>query len=156
MKKYGLFPTLVLIILTNAIVLAGVAYNRSGEPDAMVQLSERELQWQKNWERSGKEDSGLYLTLQWSMTGYYEYGREYREDSWLNQQKLAELGFDTSFPLNDKRSSSYYNRQLSRQAYVVLEFNGLAYENWVEGELNGGGAELRVKTTNGNIYIRKK
>ena len=30
------------------------------------------------------------------------------------------------------------------------------YENWVEGDLNGGGAEVRMKTTNGNIYIRKK
>lgn len=30
------------------------------------------------------------------------------------------------------------------------------YENWVEGDLNGGGAEVLMKTTNGNIYIRKK
>lgn len=30
------------------------------------------------------------------------------------------------------------------------------YENWVEGDLNGGGAEVMMKTTNGNIYIRKK
>lgn len=30
------------------------------------------------------------------------------------------------------------------------------YESWVEGDLNGGGAEIMMKTTNGNIYIRKK
>lgn len=30
------------------------------------------------------------------------------------------------------------------------------YENWVEGSLNGGGAEVMLKTTNGNIYIRRK
>lgn len=29
------------------------------------------------------------------------------------------------------------------------------YENWVEGDLNGGGAEVTMKTHNGNIYIRK-
>ncbi len=28
-------------------------------------------------------------------------------------------------------------------------------ENWVEGDLNGGGAEVTMKTRNGNIYIRK-
>ncbi|KYG75590.1 hypothetical protein AWW68_07065 [Roseivirga spongicola] len=30
------------------------------------------------------------------------------------------------------------------------------YENWVEADLNGGGAEVMMKTTNGNIFIRKK
>lgn len=29
------------------------------------------------------------------------------------------------------------------------------YENWVQGDLNGGGAEVTMKTRNGNIYIRK-
>ncbi|WP_286743450.1 hypothetical protein [Roseivirga sp. UBA1976] len=32
----------------------------------------------------------------------------------------------------------------------------MKYESWVEGDLNGGGAEVMMKTTNGNIYIRKK
>uniref|UniRef100_UPI0040483993 DUF4097 family beta strand repeat-containing protein n=1 Tax=Roseivirga sp. TaxID=1964215 RepID=UPI0040483993 len=37
------------------------------------------------------------------------------------------------------------------------EGNGysLKYENWVEGTLNGGGAEVMMETHNGNIYIRK-
>ena len=29
------------------------------------------------------------------------------------------------------------------------------YENWVLGKINGGGPEIMMKTTNGNIYIRK-
>ncbi len=28
-------------------------------------------------------------------------------------------------------------------------------ENWVQGDLNGGGAEVTMKTRNGNIYIRR-
>lgn len=32
----------------------------------------------------------------------------------------------------------------------------IKYENWVEGNLNGGGPEVMMKTTNGNIYIRKR
>jgi hypothetical protein len=31
----------------------------------------------------------------------------------------------------------------------------IKFENWVEGDLNGGGAEVTMKTRNGNIYIRK-
>ena len=32
-----------LLVLTNAVVLAGVAYNRSGEPEVEITLTEREL-----------------------------------------------------------------------------------------------------------------
>jgi len=32
----------------------------------------------------------------------------------------------------------------------------LKYENWVEGNLNGGGPQVTMETRNGNIYIRKK
>ncbi|MBO3700310.1 hypothetical protein [Roseivirga sp. E12] len=31
----------------------------------------------------------------------------------------------------------------------------IKFENWVQGALNGGGAEVTMKTRNGNIYIRK-
>ena len=31
----------------------------------------------------------------------------------------------------------------------------IKYENWVQGDLNGGGPEVIMKTRNGNIYIRK-
>jgi len=31
----------------------------------------------------------------------------------------------------------------------------LKFENWVEGKINGGGGEVTMETTNGNIYIRK-
>ena len=132
MKRYGLISAIALIVLTNIVVLSGVAYNRSGEPDATVQLTERELYWQKRWDLTDKEDTGLYLTLKWNMPGYDKYRWEHRKDTWLNQQKLTELGFDTSFPLEDKKASRYYSHQLPRQAYVVLEFNGEAYQNWVK------------------------
>lgn len=31
----------------------------------------------------------------------------------------------------------------------------IKFDNWVQGKLNGGGAEVSMKTRNGNIYIRK-
>jgi len=114
-------------------VLAGVAYNRSGEPDATVQLTERELHWQKRWDLTDKEDTGLYLTLKWNMPGFKSHRWDYtHKKNWLNQQKLAEMGFDTSFPLEDKKANRYYSRQLPRQAYVVLEYNGDAYRDWLK------------------------
>ena len=130
MKKYGLISAIALIALTNVVVLAGVAYNRSGEPDATVTLTERELNWKDSRSWTDREDSGLYLFLKWNQTAYNNHDGTLRDDYWFNQQKLAEVGFDTSYPLNDNKAYRYYNRQLPRQGYVVLEFDGDAYQNW--------------------------
>lgn len=132
MKKYGLITAIALIVLTNVVVLAGVAYNRSGEPDATVALTERELHWQNSRSWTDREDSGLYLILKWSMPGYYDYYWKPRGNNWLNENKLKELGFNTSYPLDKKKASRYYSRQMPRQAYVVLEFGGDAYQDWLK------------------------
>ena len=132
MKKYGLISAITLIVLTNVVVLAGVAYNRSGEPDATVALTERELHWQDNWRGMDREDSGLYLRLKWNMSGYDNYNWDYNQNDWLYEEKLKELGFDTSFPLDGSKASRYYNRQIKRQGYVVLEFDGDAYQDWLK------------------------
>ena len=137
MKRYGLIGAIALIVLTNVVVLAGVVYNRSGEPDAVVQLTERELSWLKRWDVTDKEDTGIYLKLKWNLAK--SHYRQYRtnhwifqeEDTWLNQKKLEELGFDTHFPLEDEKAYRFYRRQLPRQAYVVLEFDGDAYQQWL-------------------------
>jgi len=53
MKRIGLIAALALIVLTNVIVLATVRHNRSGEPDATVTLTERELRlWSNSKENS--------------------------------------------------------------------------------------------------------
>lgn len=132
MKKYGLVSAIALVVLTNVVVLAGVAYNRSGEPDATVVLTERELHWQDNWRGMDREDSGLYLRLKWDMSGYDSFNWEYDQNTWLDKEKLEALGFDTSYPLDDKKASRYYNRQIKRQGYVVLEFDGDAYQKWLK------------------------
>ncbi len=137
MKRYGLIGAIALIVLTNIVVLAGVVYNRSGEPDAVVQLTERELSWLKRWDVTDKEDTGIYLKLKWNLakSHYRQYRKNHwiyqKDDTWLNQKKLEELGFDTHFPLEDEKAYRFYRRQLPRQAYVVLEFDGDAYQQWL-------------------------
>lgn len=151
MKRYGLISAIALIVITNVVVLAGVAYNRSGEPDAAVQLTERELSWQKRWGVIDKEDTGLSLKLEWSMPGYETYRWDSSpEKNWLNQEKLKELGFNTSFPLADKKAGRFYRRQLSRQAYVVLEFEGETYQGWLAE------AQKRVEEIEKDLSEEKK
>jgi hypothetical protein len=60
------------------------------------------------------------------------------------------MGFDTSFPLEDKKAVRYYSHQLPRQAYVVLEFNGDAYQNWLKE------AKKRIEEIKQNLVKEKK
>lgn len=118
-----------LIILTNAVVLAGVAYNRSGEPDSSVTLTERELNLPYLYSAS-RENSGIALRFNYrsqssSPSGYRYYGSEAK---WLTKEKLAELGFDVSQPVKTNTDGIYYRRQKAKEVTLVLEYNGKAYQ----------------------------
>ena len=86
-----------LILLTNAVVLGSVWYNRSGDPDSTLALTDRELASPVNYWH-GEENSGLDLHLVWRTeqsrpqaftTGSVYFGGE---ADWLDSAKLAELG----------------------------------------------------------------
>ena len=63
-RRRTLLAGIALILAVNAVALAGVAYNRSGEPDSVLRLTERELQASYGWHGSA-ENSGAALTLRW-------------------------------------------------------------------------------------------
>ena len=95
-----------LILASNAIAPAGVWYNRSGEPQAQLQLSEREIQLPYDSWLRGEENSGLRLQLAW---------READATwSWLDEAKLRELGF----------APSDLGRGAERPLWLVLELDG--------------------------------
>jgi hypothetical protein len=52
-----------LILIANVIALAGVAANRSGKPEAVIELTERELRLP--YYEMNDENSGLALHLNW-------------------------------------------------------------------------------------------
>lgn len=104
---------IVLVVAVNAFVLAGVAWNRSGEPAAILELTERELAMPySRW--SGRESTGVSLSIR----------RADQDHEWLGRDKLAELGFDVDRyegrPRHDWRA-------LERRVFVVLEFDGPAF-----------------------------
>lgn len=126
-----------LVLLVNAIVLAGVAWNRSGAPEATLQLSERELELPYLW-RNLREDSGLGLNLRWRLPVAEAREDEYRADQygaytpaqWLDADKLAALGFKLP-PLPDDFAAL---RRLppARELWLALEFDGPAYAHSVQ------------------------
>jgi hypothetical protein len=137
MKKQlrTLIAGLALIAVTNAVALIGVNYNRSGEPDAVAVLTERELRLPY---RHGflKENSGIALNILWRV-GYRAPYRPSRYDRiehalWLDKEKLEALGFDLSEPLNSEKARRYYKKMLPRDVYLVLEYDGDMHKQTIE------------------------
>jgi hypothetical protein len=126
-RRRILLAGLGLILAGNAVALIGVAYNRSGEPDAVVELSERELVAPFDFP-AARENSGLTLILQWRTAGTLLPGGlampDVGETGWLDRAKLTELGFDITEP--DENDARGTRPPLPREAWIVFELDGPA------------------------------
>lgn len=114
-----------LILLSNAVALAGVYYNRSGEPESRLSLSERELQLPYGDWFQREDNSGLRLQLLWRRAD------EHGQLAWLGEDKLRELGFRLPDATRDDWQRRL-NRQLARPVLLVLELDGPAYQRQVQ------------------------
>jgi hypothetical protein len=113
-----------VVVLTNLVALAGVARNRSAEPEAELWLTERELP-RAPWTDEG---AGVFLRLEWarSLPG------SKADWPWFDRAKLESLGFDCGHPADAPDAASHYARVMPREAYVVLELDGEAFARWLE------------------------
>jgi hypothetical protein len=121
-----LIAAAALVVLANAFALAGVAWNRRGEPEAVVELTAREF-YVSRWPSDQQENTGLSLGLSWNGTWHQD-----GEPDWLDAGKLRELGFDTSVAPGTEEAAVFYRRQTSRLAFVALEMEGPAWAKYLE------------------------
>ena len=126
-----LLAGLAIIGITNAVALGGVAYNRSGEPDALVELTERELGVTRNY-GIDRESSGMSLQIDCRVESKegHSYGSSscWGSPSWLNQQKLTELGFEFTEDMEKEYKRRSFGDSLSKEVFLVLEYDGEAYQ----------------------------
>lgn len=115
---------LVLIGLVNAIVLAGVAWNRQPPAESTLQLSERELGSTYGYWHKDNNSLALRLDYRWPTQADDAYYLA------ISAEKMAELGFRLPDELNEQ-TVSRYRRQLDREALLVLELDGPAYQREV-------------------------
>jgi hypothetical protein len=104
------FPAMALVIVANSLALLMAWRNRS-EPRQEITLSEREF----FVERESRQRSSVFLRLTTTIT----------ELSWLNEAKMAALGFS---PLHSEEDS----HQLARQGFVALELEGSQFHRLEE------------------------
>lgn len=130
-RRSTLVAGLLLLALTNAVALGGALWNRSGEPEATLRLSQRELSIPHPW-YGNRENSGLSLRPIWRVlvedqarTSFYvsRYAGLGGAPTWLDRAKMEALGFDT------RRG---YDKQLPREVLLVLELDGPAYRRALE------------------------
>lgn len=126
LSSRGLFMLgFLLLAATNGVVLFGVASNRSGEPEALLTLTERELDLSYH---VYEDNSGLALRLSWRALGLENLSgySGWRNPRWLNTQKLEELGFKVVDD-RDRHGRAGYDRVLPKEVFIVLELGGEPY-----------------------------
>jgi hypothetical protein len=127
----------LLIVLANAVALTGVYLNRSGAAESRLTLSQRELTppWGGGMAR---ENSGLALGLSWRVADagggeyYGGYGFSGGTPEWLDEKKMAALGFDTSVAAEANPGRRRFERALPREVLLVLELAGPAWQQALE------------------------
>lgn len=129
MRKF-IVASVFLLLLTNIVVLAGVAYNRSGDPLLTIELTERELPIVVS-ASSKDENSGTTLSLKWHILSSDkdpEYlSTTYGSSAWLDDVKLTELGFDMKKFKSEPDKYRHRTSHLATEAVLVLEYQGDAY-----------------------------
>lgn len=131
MNRRFLYSALGLLLLVNTVVLVGVARNRSGVPDARLRLSERELPL--SWDFRDQENTGVSLQLNINFDN--------EEQLWFNENKLAEIGFQIPYDREVEQGAT--KRALPKKAYVVLEYDGDAWKQYRQRQLDEIAAILR-------------
>lgn len=100
-RRFG--ASVGLVVLTNAIVLIGIAYNRGGEPEAEITLTEREVPLSYEAFQSD-ENTELALRLHWQSPAHRWQALMFEsrlEPDWFDQAKLEAVGYDCSLPLRN-------------------------------------------------------
>jgi hypothetical protein len=115
-----------------------VYFNRSGEPDARLTLSQRELGIPWDW-RVPRDNSGLVLGLNWRVPdgsavdySYGGYGYHGGTPEWLDEPRMKALGFDTAAVAENSEGRRRFERQLPREALLVLELAGPSWQQALE------------------------
>lgn len=119
-----------LIALTNAVALGGVAWNRSGTPESELKLTQREMR--DAFSFYDRVSGTSEMSLRWrvfiseSDDLFYSDGSYGGMPDWLDEAKLAALGFDVSKQPDPRREGRRNARILPKDALIVLELDGPA------------------------------
>ena len=114
----GLRWAMVVLLASNAAMLAAIGFDRSGEVVQRMTLGERELPI------VAADSTGIRVRLEAQLSGGNLEGSEVFFDQITS--RFAELGFDDSFV------QKYWRRLPARERFLVAEYRGPAWHKWAE------------------------
>jgi hypothetical protein len=115
MRRYGPWLAAALVVLSNLAAWRVAALNRSGEPEAVLVLTERELRLPARQ----AENTALRLSLVFEPPRPRSDGGP-REPGWFDRAKLQAIGFDCRRPVTEE-NAYYYRTRPPRAAYAALD-----------------------------------
>ena len=132
---------IAIVAVSNAVTLAYAAYNRAGQPDSELRLTNQELSL--NGDRTRDENSGVAVSLAWCAepsvmdtlgmeTGLRFFDCGGRDPGFLDQERLGRLGFDVASPPATARERSDWSRERARKVLLVFELDGPQRQRVVE------------------------
>jgi len=117
MRRVGIVLAPALVLAADIFVVLKAAQNRSGEPIATMELTERELRLV----RPQRESTALLLELAWEPAWGWRKFKFEDGPGWFNQAKLGEIGYDCRLPLSDPSAGAHYRAMPAKEALAVLE-----------------------------------
>jgi Domain of unknown function (DUF4824) len=133
MKNTSLAAGVAIILIANAFALVHAARNRTGNPEAEMTLTNRELVLYSTAISDKDEDSGVTLNLRWTTAeDYYPPIPGTAVPPLFNQQKLSQMGFDCSVSPASDKAVRFYQRQRGRPVFIALEYDGQAWRDLFE------------------------
>ena len=129
MTRKGLWIAAIIVIVSNAFTLWAARANRAGEPEAVLELTERELRLPPR----EADNTAMVLRLEWTdlEPAWKGPGTE-QAPTWFDAAKLASIGFDTSLPVT-RENAARYRGMAPRSVYAALENDGEAWRRYVDG-----------------------
>ena len=106
--------SIAFVIMVNIFIFVHIFINKTDEPTSHIYLSLRELYYTKHHEF---ENSGISLRLIFRSPSF-------REETWLDEEKLKEIGFTT----NELNSNGDSGQNIKKELFIVLEQNAESYQ----------------------------
>jgi hypothetical protein len=139
MRRRAVWLLIGLVVVADVAIVALAALNRSGAPECVLTLTERELSLPIYRD---EDSTGLAVTLaNASMPPPVVRRTAWRrgtpprraELTWLDDARLAALGFRTDWSDSDTAAMERYAGRVARPAFVVLEQDGAAFTRFLAG-----------------------
>jgi hypothetical protein len=127
MPQRGFWWAAALVVASNIGAWGLAALNRTGEPEAVLVLTERELRLPDR----EADNTALWLELVFDRPGAAGQPRLPAEAGWFDRDRLATIGFDCSRAVTAEHES-FYRRQPPRATYAALEYEGEAWRRLQE------------------------